>query len=189
MEFIEKSFESLISHCIHNGLDVKSNDFNLINSLSTPLDNKKINIFLLGVMVNREKTPKNKVYREGREYKLVDNFFEIYFSITFPNLEQYAKVLRILCDFEEDTEKTKYRLLNSSEELKDSTLVEHFLNLRNDKGGSMSANAVFVKVEKSVETLQALPQTTPVSTVKIKKLTKEDKNWVPEKEIDKKRKK
>lgn len=168
MEFIEKSFESLITHCMDNGLDVKENDFTLINSLSMPVDNKKINVFLLGVMVNREKTPKNKVYREGRDYKLANNFFEIYFSMTFPSLEQYAHVLRVLCDFEEGSDKTKYKLLNASEELKTSTLVEHFLTLKNDKGVSMSANAVFVKVEKSVETLQTLPNVTPVSDINIK---------------------
>jgi len=168
MEFIEESFQSLIKHCINNGLERKEKDIHFIDSLSTPIDSKKINVFLLGVMVNREKTPKNKVYREGRDYKLADNFFEIYFSITFPNLEAYAKTLRILCDFEEDEEKTKYRLLNSSQDLKESTLVEHFLNLKNDKGVSMSANAVFVRVEKSVSTLQTLPTRTPVSDIDIK---------------------
>lgn len=168
MEFIEDSFKSLINHFIDNGLKFKEKDFNFIDSLSTPVASEKINVFLLGVMVNRDKTPKNKVYREGRDYKLADNFFEIYFSITFPNLDVYAKTVRILCDFEEDEEKTKYRLLNSSQDLKESTLVEHFLNLKNDKGVSMSANAVFVRVEKSVSTLQTLPTSTPVSDVSIK---------------------
>ena len=168
MEFIEDGFQSLVNHCINSGLDVKEKDINFIDSLISPIDSKKINVFLLGVMVNRDKTPKNKVYREGRDYKLADNFFEIYFSMTFPNVDLYAKTLRILCDFEEDKEKTRYRLLNSSQDLKESTLVEHFLNLKNDKGVFMSANAVFVRVEKSVSTLQTLPKVTPVSDIKIK---------------------
>jgi hypothetical protein len=168
MEFIEKSFESLVGHLIDNGLEAKQDSFKLIDSISSTINNKKINLFLLGVLVNREKTPKNKIYREGREYKAGENFFEIYFAITLSNLNQYAKILRILCDFEEDKEKNRYRLLNSSKELKDATLVEHFLSLKNDKGVSISANAVFVRVEKSVITLQTLPKTTPVRDIKTK---------------------
>ena len=168
MEFIEKSFDSLVEHLINHGLEAKQNSFILIDSISAPINAKKLNAFLLGVLVNREKTPKNKIYREGKEYKAGENFFEIYFAITLPNLEQYAKIMRILCDFEEDEEKNRYRLLNSSKELKEATLVEHFLTLKDDKGVSMSANAVFVRVEKGVITLQALPKTTPVSDVQTK---------------------
>jgi len=173
MEFIEQSFDSLVKHLMSNGLEAKVDSFKLIDSLSTTINSKKINAFLLGVLINREKTPKNKIYREGREYKAGENFFEIYFAITPSTLDDYATILRILCDFEEDQEKSRYRLLNSSKELKEATLVEHFLTLKDDKGLSMSANAVFVRVERSVITLQSLPTTVPVrdvqTTIKRKK--------------------
>jgi len=167
MEFIEESFKSLVEHCIHHGIDIKQDSFKLINSLSSPIDIKKSNVFLLGVFVNREKTPKTKIYREGRNYKAGENFFEVYFAMFLPDLEQYAKILRVLCDFEEDEEKNRYRLLNSENELKESTLIKYFLKLKDNKGVSMSANAIFVRVEKRVETLQALPDTVSVSDIKI----------------------
>ena len=188
MEFIEESFEALIKHCIDNGLEVKEKDFTLINSILDTPNDKKINLFLMGVFLNREKTPKIKVYRERDKYKLERNFFEVYFSMTFLNLEHYAKVLRILCDFEEDKEKNRFRLLNSSQDFKASLLIDSFLNLKNDKGVSNTANAVFVRVEKSVETLQVVPERAMVRKVKIKQTIEHKGKWVSfEKNIDRKK--
>jgi len=190
MAFIEESFNVLIKHCINNGLEVKEKDFALINSISDTPNDKKINLFLMGVFLNREKTPKIKVYRERDKYRLEKNFFEVYFSMTFPSLEEYSQVLRILCDFEEDSEKNRFRLLNSSQDFKSSLLIEPFLNLKNDKGVSNRANAVFVRVEKSVETLQTAPERKLVKEVKIQQTIEHKGKWVEfKKEEDSKKSK
>jgi hypothetical protein len=168
MEFIENSYKRLVDHCISNGLSANKADFTLVNSLSTVLDDKKINIFLLGVLLNREKTPKNKVQKIGREYELGHNYYEIFFALYVRDLDRYAMLLRILSDFEEDEDKNRYRLLNSSKELKDSMIVENFLSIKDSSKQQIATNSIFIRVETSVDTLQVMPQTIPVREIDIK---------------------
>ena len=167
MEFIEKSFQDLIKHCISKGLDVKQENFNLINSFSSALKKDCINVFLLGVLLNRDKTPKNKIYKEGREYKAGENYFDLYYAIYVDDFEKLSLLLRILSDFEEDEKGNKYRLLNSSKDLQESLLVDNFLKMRDEKLDFIVTNSIFLKIQTSVITLKSIPKTVPVSDVKV----------------------
>lgn len=164
MEYIKESFDILQKHLLDNGLS-KGSSFELILSLTPNILEKKIYTFFLGVLVDRDKTQSQKVYKIDKKYELANNYFDIYFALYSENLDDLALISRILVDFEE-MENIKFRLLNSKKELQDNLIVQNFLRL-NTHHSFISSTALFVKVSVSAKSLKQLPSTVLVSDIKI----------------------
>lgn len=160
MEFIENGFNNLKNHLIKNGLEKSRNDFYFINSISdfsTKEDN--IDLLLLGILLDREKTSKDKFYIEDSVYKVKKNIFDLYFAIHSNNFNLLSMVFKVLVDFENLENGEKVFLLNVANKLDESPeFVKNFFKL-SEKNGSL-----LLKLSVSVESLVVPP--------KVKKVTK-----------------
>jgi len=163
MEFIEESFNHLQNHLLANGLEKKKKNFNLINSISKPSSAPEdIDAFFLGTLINREKTPRDKIYLEDKQYKVVDNVFDLYFAISSNEFNTLAMIFRIFADFEVIEGGIKVTLLNSIKELDESPIfVKTFLKQDNNY------NAVVVKLSKNVASLLTPPTVKEVKKVEM----------------------
>ena len=162
MEFIEKSYNSLVEHLQQNGLKKEMSDFNIIDSITALEKQDKINIFLLGVLLDRVKTQGGNVYKKDKKYKVANNNFEIFYAIKLPiaQLDAIGLILKILSDFEQMSI-AKVRLLNSKKELEENLLVTNFIKTNN------ISNIIFVKVTISEASLKNAPEVVPVSDIKL----------------------
>ncbi len=147
MEFIEQSFENLRDHLMDNGLDKKKSSFTLIDSISSSsAKSKDIDVFFLGTMIDREKTPRDKFYLENKEYKVANNYFDIYFAIKAKEFDSLSMIFRILVDFEV-MKSAKLFLLNASKELESSpNFIKYFL----ERNSSCALVRLSVRVESLV---------------------------------------
>lgn len=180
MEFIEQSFENLRNHLINNGLNKKKSSFTLIDSISiSSTKPKDIDVFFLGNMIDREKTPRDKFYVENREYKVVDNYFDVYFAIKAKEFDTLSMIFRILVDFEV-MENAKVFLLNATKELENSpSFVKYFLE--------RNSSFALVKISVSVKSLVKPPIVKEVT--KVDMLTQNIESIKPTKEYKKEDKK
>jgi len=162
MEFIEESFNHLQNHLLANGLKKKKKNFNLINSISKPSSSEDIDAFFLGTLINREKTPRDKIYLEDKQYKVVDNVFDVYFAIYSNDFKTLAMIFRIFADFEVIDGGIKVALLNSIKELDDSPIfVKTFLEKDNNY------SSIVVKLTISVASLLTPPTIKEVTKVEM----------------------
>jgi hypothetical protein len=163
MEFIEESFNHLQNHLLANGLKKKKKNFNLINSISKPSSaSEDIDAFFLGTLINREKTPRDKIYLEDKQYKVVDNSFDLYFAISSNEFDTLAMIFRIFADFEVIDGGVKVTLLNSKKELDETPIfVKTFLKQDNNY------NVVVVKLSKNVPSLLTPPTIKEVKKVEM----------------------
>ena len=163
MEFIEESFNHLQDHLLANGLKKKKKNFNLLNSISKPSSvPEDIDAFFLGTLINREKTPRDKIYLEEKQYKVVDNSFDVYFAICSNELKTVAMIFRIFADFEVIDGGIKVALVNSIKELDEGPIVvKTFLKQENNY------NAIVVKLTISVASLLTPPTIKEVKRVEM----------------------
>lgn len=168
MEFIEKSYNTLVEHLLNNGLQKDKTDFEIIDSITSLEKSENINIFLLGVLLDRVKTQGGNVYKKDKKYEISDNNFEIFYAIKVPlkELTSMSFIIRILSDFEQ-MEVAKVRLLNSLKDLQDNSLVNNFMKTNN------ISNVIFVKVTISEKSLKNAPLVVPVSDIKLDLKNKE----------------
>jgi len=167
MEFIEKSYNTLVEHLTSNGLEKDTDDFKIIDSIGSFENANKINIFLLGVLLDRVKTQGGNIYKKNKKYEVANNNFEIFYAIKLPlnELSAMSLIVRILSDFEQ-MDGAKVRLLNSKKELEDTLLVNNFMKVNN------ISNIIFVKVTISEVSLKNAPVVVPVSDIKLNLETK-----------------
>lgn len=163
MEFIEKSFESLRTHLISNGLNVKEENFNFIHSISSFSEKKEfVDICFLGTLINREKTPRYKFYLQDNVYKVANNTFDVYFALYTQKLSTLSIMYQIMVDFENFKDGEKLFLLNGLNELKESPdFVKDFLK-RSQKNGLM-----VVKIGCKVPSLVTPPVLKEVKRVEV----------------------
>ena len=191
MEFIEEGYECLKNHLIKNGLEQEERNFNLISSMSTYKNQpNKVDVFFLGMLINREKTPRDKLYFQDKQYKVANNIFELYFAIGSDNVTILAKLFRILIDFESLEDGKKIYVLNG---LKDLNEVPVFVN--NFFNKSIHSTATLLKLTMSVESLVEAPEvkeikkvvmiTQKLSSIKKTKKTSQKENEVMVSYVDK----
>ena len=161
MEFIMKSYHNLITHLMDNEINLKKSDFELLNSLEQETS-KKVGVYFINLLVDREKTPRSKIIREKKSqskniqkrpiYYQASNYFELFFLLRFKDLDHYAMTSKILVDFEDFSEEGQVKLLNSIEDFnRYQHLFEWMLKYQE------SFPALFVKISQKEKTLQTLP--------------------------------